>query len=600
MTRAASSDEEEDAQAGMPERDTATLPFGLERGPVAVAVLIGSLLVAGLIGRTPWWVAPTVVVVLVTTVTVKVGGRTMPRRLQDWASYRNGFATRARARAALPGVRDVEVPAGICGIREVGATMVAMIQLAPNLDLPTVIAENSTYTEDTVPISALVGMLDQYGVALDIDILTTGQRVRPTGSYGMLYDQLIGSHPVVGNRMTWLVVRLDQERNLEVLSRRGPCAVVGPKALATAAHRIAVLLRERGIAAHVLPADYMGDATRLLHAGVALTDLREAWDCLLTPALGRTVTSYWVDPARMNSEALDECWAWNSDHTTLAVSLTKQAAQADPAKAEMRALVRYIGPPVDSPPFSQLRSLTGHQSEALMASLPAATTIAGLGVWSAWVDAATAAELKIPIGPSGQILGTISGRPRHTLALPLFDPSRYHPRRRTIDVQAKLAVAQQIVLRAAVVGADVEIHTNRPQRWQQLVSEVNDPRSLRLVTSPSEAGTSAATMAVFDNVAPTATNAHTTITITEPGSSTRSSANLAISQVSATAVNVSIPMHTVRVDLIEPVGETRYFDSADTPGPPPVVAPPTSGPVPGATPDQARHATYPVSPPIGR
>jgi type VII secretion protein EccE len=97
-----------------------------------------------------------------------------------------------------------------------------MIQLAPNLDLPTVIAERTLYTEDTIPVDALLPMLDQFGIAVDIDIVTTGQRVRSTGSYSMLYDQLIGSHPVVGDRLTWLVVRLDQERNLAALRRRWP------------------------------------------------------------------------------------------------------------------------------------------------------------------------------------------------------------------------------------------------------------------------------------------------------------------------------------------------------------------------------------------
>lgn len=155
----------------------------------------------------------------------------------------------------------------MCGINEADTTLVAMIQLAPNLDLPTVIAERTLYTEDTIPVDMLHPMLDHFGIAVDIDIVTTGQRVRSTGSYSMLYDQLIGSHPVVGDRLTWLVVRLDQERNLAALSKRGPCAVVAPKALATAAHRIAGRLRERGIAAHALPAAALRDATRLLHAG---------------------------------------------------------------------------------------------------------------------------------------------------------------------------------------------------------------------------------------------------------------------------------------------------------------------------------------------
>ncbi|WP_330257065.1 type VII secretion protein EccE [Nocardia sp. NBC_00565] len=538
---------------------------GIEQGPFGVAVVGGSLVVTGLSVHTPIWASAAVVTVLLVTVAVQVNGRTTSRWLIDWAEYRFGRADRARALTGPAAVEDVEVAAGVCGIRAEGTWLTAMIQLAPNLDLPTVIAEKSIYTEDTVPVDALRGLLDQFGLAVDIDIVTTGQRVRSTGNYSMLYDQLIGSHPVVGHRLTWLVVRLDMERNLELLQRRGPCAVVAPKALATAAHRIAGRLRERSIAAHALPATALIEATRLLHAGVELSDLRETWTCMESSVPGRCVTSFLIDWNRLDGAGLDDCWSWNRGRTTLVVSLTDAAAGP-------RAIARYIGPPVTDAPPDYLRPLTGQQATALLASLPTGTSIRAVPTDESGDDIAPDelfAELTIAIGPNGQILGSISGQPRHTLALPLVDPARFNPRRRTIDVHADLPVAQQIVLRAMVVGADVEVHSGRPHRWWQLVAAVGDPESLRLAPEAGAGGDggqaspapSSATITVFDNMPPQASTAHTTVTISEPGGPRRRSVDLAIDQVSATAVDVSIPMRTVRVDLIEPRGETRYFDS---------------------------------------
>ncbi|WP_245567456.1 type VII secretion protein EccE [Nocardia vinacea] len=536
---------------------------GLERGPVATVVIASSFVLVGLWARVPLWVGPAVVTALLVTVVVRVNGRTTARWLLDWGAYRFGIEARARERAERLPLRDVEVAAGLCGVHEAGSALVAMIQLAPNLDLPTVISEKSLYTEDVVPVGALLPLRDQFGITVDIDIVTTGQRVRPASSYSMLYDQLIGSHPVVGSRVTWLVVRLDQERNLSALSRRGPVEVAAPKALASAAHRIAGRLRERGIAAHALPADALRDATRLLHAGVELSDLREKWGHLESSAPGRLVTSFLIDWTQLDDTGLDDCWSWNRGRTTVVVSLAGGALGS-------RGLVRCVGPAPTTEPPGFLRPLGGRQSTALLATLPTGTSVHDLAVDEPGIDITPdeLLDLAVTIGPNGQILGAISGQPRHTLALPLFDPARYNPRRRTIDVHANLAVAQQIVLRAMVVGADVEVHSARPDRWSQLVAAVGDPNSLRLaadsraVSPDADSATPPATIAVFDQMPPQVSAAHTTVTISEPGTPRRRSVDLAINQVSATAVDVSIPMRTVRVDLIEPRGETRYYNAS--------------------------------------
>ncbi|GAB2452718.1 type VII secretion protein EccE [Nocardia tengchongensis] len=537
---------------------------GIDRGPLAVLVVGGAPLLAAMLGRTPWWAIALTASLSLAMVSVRVGERTPVRWCLDWSSYRIGRRARARERNAASEIHDIHTANGTCGIRFGDPTLVAMIQLAPDLDLPTVIADRQVYTEDTVAVTALLPMLEQYGIEFDIDIVTTGRRARASNGYSMLYDQLIGSHPIVGDRLTWLVVRLDQEANLARLTQRAPCEISGPHTLAAAAHRIARRLREHGISAHVLPAAAMRDAIRMLHAGVELPDLHETWTHLDSTKPGRTVSSFAVDWNRLGEGGLDDCWSWDRGRTTLVVSLSGHARGP-------RGLVRFIGPDLAQAPPDYLRPLVGHQSTALLASLPTTTTVRDLPPDPHGGTAPTEllAELAVPIGPNGQILGAISGQPRHTLALPLFDPTRYNPRRRSIDVRAELPVAQQIVLRAMVVGADVVVHSARPHRWWQLVAAVGDPHSLRLAPGPGEEDDDAttahsATIAVFDQLPPSSSDAPTTLTISEPGEPRRRSADLAIEQVDAHTVDVGIPMRTVRVDLIEPRGETRYVESTTT------------------------------------
>ncbi|MBO0856590.1 MAG: type VII secretion protein EccE, partial [Nocardia sp.] len=379
-----------------------------ERAPLGVVVLVGSVVVVGLWGRVPWWIAPAAAAVVATTLTVRVGERTAAGWLLAWHTFSSGKPARAQSRSRAAILRDVEVAAGECGVRVDGSAYVAMIQLAPNLDLPTVVADRELYTEDTVPVADLLPMLDQFGIGIGIDIVTTGQRVRPAGSYTMLYDQLIGHNPVVGDRMTWLVLRLDPERNLAALTRRGPAAEAGPRALASAAHRISARLRERGISALPLPADAMGEAIRVLHTGVELSDLREHWNRLESSVPSRGVTSYVIDWPHLDATGIDDCWSWNRGRTTVVVSL----AEAEGA----RGLVRFVGPEMPVSPPDYLRPLPGRQSDALLASLVTATSVhdvPGAAFPGGALAPADLPGLTIAVGPSGQILGSISGRPRH-------------------------------------------------------------------------------------------------------------------------------------------------------------------------------------------
>lgn len=554
-----------------------------DRRQIALAVIGGSVLLSWLSGRAAWWVVLIAAVSVSVIVTIPVLGRTAADWMMAAGRYRFGRGARARRSAAEPVVADMEVASGMCGIHRDGTTFVGMIQLAPNLDLPTVVGESSAYTEDTVPIAALAALLDQYGPVVDIDIVTTGRRIRQVGGYGPLYDQLIGSHPVIGDRLTWLVLRLDAVRNRAVLSRRGPCEVTAPKALAAAVHRIAMRLRQRGTAAHALPAEAMRQAIALLGAGVDIAELTERWGRLESRTSGTCVTSFSVDPNAFGSSGFDEIWTHCPGRTTVVTSLTREAEHGSPYAlphllrtgvpgrqvTAVRSLVRYVGPAVPAPPLSGLRPLGGRQADALAATMPTGKSCAAAGLGTAVPVDAIVDKIRTPIGPSGQILGAISGPGRRTLAVPLYDPARYQTRRRTIDVHATLPVVQQIVLRSAVVGADVEIHSNRPERWRQLVSAVGDANALRLAAA-GDAGNGLSsgpdadlptTIAVFDRTNPSATAAHTTIRVTDPGTPSHPSAHLTIDQISDRTMTIRLPRGAVRVDLIEPAGESRYLDS---------------------------------------
>ncbi|MBL1079783.1 type VII secretion protein EccE [Nocardia sp. 2] len=564
-----------------------TVMAGPEGGPVAAAILVGSPVLTVIVGRIPWWGTALVIGVVLLCLGWQIRGRTPVRWTLDAARFHAGRTARARQRLQAPRWTDVTVPAGSCAIGVTDSALLAMIQVAPNLDLPTVIGEDSIYTEDTLDTDLLARLCEQYGLSIDIDIVTTGRRVRQIGSYGDLYGQLIGPRPVVGQRLTWLVLRLDLHTNLRQLQRRGPTARTAPTALATAAQRIAARLREAGIAAHPLPTDAVVEATQLLHEGIVLDSLKERWGRLDCRATGRAVTVYELDSTTAAPTDLDHYWTHETGSTTVVVSLRKRLAP--------RVLVRYIAPTdTDLPAESALRLLTGHQSTALLATLPTPTVVHALPTRTLDHDHdPTEPPLQVTIGPNGQVLGAITGHRNHTLALPLFDPVHYHPRRRTVDVHAELPIAQQIVLRAAVVGADVEIHTDRPASWERLVKALGDHRSLRLATSgdPDHATTptTPATIAVFDQVSPQASPAPTTLTITAPDQPSPRDVDLAIEQIGDSTVEVSIPMRTVRVDLIEPRGETRYVQSLH-PSQPDSTEPATSSDaaaIPYQTPDPA-------------
>jgi hypothetical protein len=207
--------------------------------------------------------------------------------------------------------------------------------------------------------------------------------------------------------------------------------------------------------------------------------------------------------------------------------------------------VRSAQPPT-APPSVMLQTLPGEQALALAANLCGPMpTLRGLrrGV--------LAEPLVIPIGPSGVLLGKIDAGNR--LMLPLDDPGEFS----RVHIAAQDALAKRIVVRLAGAGERITVHTRDPQRWASVrMPDISVGKQVRPMP-----GT---TVSVVDGTLTPAPRPNTLISIGEPGTPYRGSADVLITQIGPATVDVTAAgqLHTVEVELFR--AENRYISSEPT------------------------------------
>ena len=161
---------------------------------------------------------------------------------------------------------------------------------------------------------------------------------------------------------TWLVLRMDPQRNVAAVATRDSVA----STLAAAAERLAGDLDGRRCAARPLTGDEFAEVDTAVAAGLQPTWTRPGWGHLKHP--DGYATSFWVSPRDITSETLDWLWLHDTDATVVTIRLTAAAA----GRVEVSAWVRYhsrerLGKDV----WAGLNRLTGRQLAAVRASLPA-------------------------------------------------------------------------------------------------------------------------------------------------------------------------------------------------------------------------------------
>lgn len=432
----------------------------------------------------PVWAAVTILVATAIALFIPIRGRVL---LVEWFAVVWSFLRQRRRPLPpeLPTATDINVISGNAGVRWDGKTLVAAVEVGPQLAITTE-AGGRTVSGSELPLSLVVSLMTQYGLNIDIDVIEAGCHVPPGTAYRTVYSQFVGPRHLVGERRTWLVLRLNSFDNLDRIIERGPSRTAGPKALAAAAHRVVQRLQQDQIPAHALSAedlDAMGD---VLLAPVGPVDNQEKWSYIRSGP--NFITTYVGNPELLAQGQLDRWWSWRTEETMTVIRLTGAGGGAE---VQVGVLIRYVHHGKAYKPLAEakLARPTGIQRQMLDAAIPAGDR--SLQATLPTIAFSAVEDVRVPIGPSGQIIGQLD---EGTLAaVPLWDQSG-SPKRRRIDARVGVEVARQLVLRAVVTGAVVAIHTDDRQRWDGLVATVNDDQRLFYAT----AGARTSDVAVFD------------------------------------------------------------------------------------------------------
>jgi hypothetical protein len=215
------------------------------------------------------------------------------------------------------------------------------------------------------------------------------------------------------------------------------------------------------------------------------------------------------------------------------------------ASATATVTVRSAQPPT-APPSVTWRTLPGEQAQAIAANLCGPTQLLrGIRRGS------LTATLHIPIGPSGVLLGKVDAGNR--LMLPLDDPGEFT----RVHIAAEDSLAKRIIIRMAGAGERVTVHTRNAQRWASI-------RMPDIAVSAGVRPVAGTTVSVVDGSITPAPRPNTLVSVDDPGSAFRGTADVLISQIGPATIEVTAAgrVHIVEVELFR--AENRYVSSEPT------------------------------------
>jgi type VII secretion protein EccE len=260
------------------------------------------------------------------------------------------------------------------GVREYRGQLVTVIAVNGGEDDPSSRHRHRT-SPPTLLVRAVADGLRQFDVHLDdIDIVSVKvRRGGPDASAAELSKlddwgpeewEVVGDQPTSYVRRTWLVLRMNPQRNVAAVAARDSLA----STLVAATERLAQDLDGLTCAARPLSAEELAGVDRVVLADLEPTWSRPGWRRL--KHFNGFVTSLWLSPTDITTEKLDELWEDNTTATVLTIRLTGRGG-----RAHMSAWVRYhTESRLRRDVSGGLNRLTGRQLAAVRASLPAPST----------------------------------------------------------------------------------------------------------------------------------------------------------------------------------------------------------------------------------
>jgi len=177
----------------------------------------------------------------------------------------------------------------------------------------------------------------------------------------------VSDQPASFVHRTWLVIRMNPQRNVEAVACRDSLA----STLVAATERLAQDLNGSSCVARPLTADELAEVDSAVLADLQPTWSRPGWRYL--KHFNGFATSFWLTPEDITTESLHELLATENPDigaTVLTIRLTTRAG-----RPQLSAWVRYhSGSQLPKGVWAGLNRLTGRQLAAVRASLPAPTT----------------------------------------------------------------------------------------------------------------------------------------------------------------------------------------------------------------------------------
>lgn len=324
--------------------------------------------------RIAFWVGVALALVVTLLSLVTYHGLTVTSGLATWLwdwSADPGSALAAGCNPALDYQR--KYGRDTVGVREHEGQLVAVIAISGGDDEAASRLRHRN-SPPTLLVSAVASGLRQFDIHLDgIDIVSVNVRRGGPGAgaaelsklddWGPEEWEVANDQPTSYIRRTWLVLRMNPQRNVAAVAARDSLA----STLVTATERLAQDLDGLTCAARPLTAAELAEVDRAVLADLEPTWSRPGWRRL--KHFNGFVTSLWLSPSDITTDKLNELWEDETFATVLTIRLTSRGG-----RPQISAWVRYhTEKRLRRNVSSGLNRLTGRQLAAVRASLPAPT-----------------------------------------------------------------------------------------------------------------------------------------------------------------------------------------------------------------------------------
>jgi ESX secretion system protein EccE len=323
-----------------------------------------------------WWVGVGLAALVTLLSVVTYHGITFTSALATWVWDWSADPGAALAAGCTPAL-DYQRRFGRdkVGVREYQGRLVALIAVDGGEDDTSGHHRHRTPSSATLPVDAVADGLRQFDIHLEsIDIVSVEVRRGGNAAELSALDDsgpeergLVSDRPASYQRRTWLVLRMNPQRNVAAVAARDSLA----STLVAATERLAHDLDGRTCAARPLTADELAAVDSAVLANLEPTWSRPGWRYL--KHFNGYATSFWVTPSDITSETMEELSLPDTpdiDATVITIRLSSRGG-----RPQLSAWVRYHSDSrLPREVSTGLNRLTGRQLAAVRASLPAPTT----------------------------------------------------------------------------------------------------------------------------------------------------------------------------------------------------------------------------------